>query len=107
VHAFVMFVVRYFSASFFLFFFFFFQAEDGIRDRTVTGVQTCALPICRGGAALPFSSRARRAPSALLDTGTCSTPGRCSSSHCRHWPRDWGCEQTRSMRAISLMAPMR
>src|SRR5207248_6398988 len=28
-----------------LFFFFFFQAEDGIRDRTVTGVQTCALPI--------------------------------------------------------------
>src|SRR5205085_7443507 len=32
---------------FILFFFFFFQAEDGIRDLTVTGVQTCALPICR------------------------------------------------------------
>src|SRR5437763_6327213 len=32
------------------FFFFFFQAEDGIRDTSVTGVQTCALPICsRGG----------------------------------------------------------
>src|SRR5688572_30917839 len=31
------------------FFFFFFQAEDGIRDLTVTGVQTCALPICRRG----------------------------------------------------------
>src|SRR3989441_3222136 len=27
------------------FFFFFFQAEDGIRDKLVTGVQTCALPI--------------------------------------------------------------
>src|SRR5215203_137510 len=27
--------------------FFFFQAEDGIRDIGVTGVQTCALPICR------------------------------------------------------------
>src|SRR2546427_6168217 len=26
---------------------FFFQAEDGIRDLTVTGVQTCALPICK------------------------------------------------------------
>ena len=26
---------------------FFFQAEDGIRDSSVTGVQTCALPICR------------------------------------------------------------
>src|SRR5207247_3959931 len=28
------------------FLFFFFQAEDGIRDPLVTGVQTCALPIC-------------------------------------------------------------
>src|SRR5256884_1583648 len=27
-------------------YFFFFQAEDGIRDVAVTGVQTCALPIC-------------------------------------------------------------
>src|SRR2546430_2972071 len=34
---------------------FFFQAEDGIRDLTVTGVQTCALPICwqRIGKAMP------------------------------------------------------
>src|SRR5207249_6613574 len=34
-----------------LYFFFFFQAEDGIRHRNVTGVQTCALPIypsCQG-----------------------------------------------------------
>src|SRR5256885_12027644 len=30
---------------------FFFQAEDGIRDYKVTGVQTCALPICRHEAA--------------------------------------------------------
>src|SRR3989442_15591122 len=30
-------------------FFFFFQAEDGIRDADVTGVQTCALPISRRG----------------------------------------------------------
>src|SRR5438309_9161946 len=30
-------------------FFFFFQAEDGIRDGTVTGVQTCALPILASG----------------------------------------------------------
>src|SRR5688572_31149120 len=35
---------------FFFLFFFFFQAEDGIRDLTVTGVQTCALPICRSDA---------------------------------------------------------
>src|SRR5260370_15043098 len=31
-------------------FFFFFQAEDGIRDSSVTGVQTCALPISPFGA---------------------------------------------------------
>src|SRR5437763_3408327 len=31
--------------------FFFFQAEDGIRDTSVTGVQTCALPISRKGSA--------------------------------------------------------
>src|SRR5205823_8835128 len=33
-------------------FFFFFQAEDGIRDKLVTGVQTCALPIFGGSEAL-------------------------------------------------------
>src|SRR5437016_9011638 len=37
--------VLYFFFSCFFFFFFFFQAEDGIRDWSVTGVQTCALPI--------------------------------------------------------------
>src|SRR5438105_10214928 len=31
----------------FFYFFFFFQAEDGIRDPLVTGVQTCALPISK------------------------------------------------------------
>src|SRR2546430_5996311 len=36
-----------------IFLFFFFQAEDGIRDLTVTGVQTCALPIYRRGARRP------------------------------------------------------
>src|SRR5712691_7724825 len=39
-----------------LFFFFFFQAEDGIRYLTVTGVQTCALPIS-----------GRRSPRAAID----------------------------------------
>src|SRR2546428_1873037 len=35
----------FFIAFIFYIFFFFFQAEDGIRDLIVTGVQTCALPI--------------------------------------------------------------
>src|SRR5229473_7164492 len=40
--------------------FFFFQAEDGIRDKLVTGVQTCALPIC-GGALAPFAALGAKA----------------------------------------------
>src|SRR5256885_3009752 len=45
--------------------FFFFQAEDGIRDYKVTGVQTCALPIClavsvASGAATQSISNGRR-----------------------------------------------
>src|SRR5258708_29541190 len=44
--------VRAAVVSCILFFFFFFQAEDGIRDDLVTGVQTCALPIYRLKAAI-------------------------------------------------------
>src|SRR5256885_8441244 len=43
-----------------IFYFFFFQAEDGIRDYKVTGVQTCALPILpRDAAAGDTQSNAR------------------------------------------------
>src|SRR5207237_5206479 len=46
--------------------FFFFQAEDGIRDSSVTGVQTCALPICtacrRAHMPYRFSTQTRRCP---------------------------------------------
>src|SRR5206468_8613591 len=35
----------FYTTLFLIYFFFFFQAEDGIRDLIVTGVQTCALPI--------------------------------------------------------------
>src|SRR2546421_9448500 len=40
-----------------LLFFFFFQAEDGIRDLIVTGVQTCALPISRPDTRFVFGLR--------------------------------------------------
>src|SRR5687768_17705126 len=47
------------------FFFFFFQAEDGIRDVAVTGVQTCALPISPNtGAKAAFRIALQRLPSA-------------------------------------------
>src|SRR5436190_5813238 len=46
----------FFDKVFKWFFFFFFQAEDGIRDHCVAGVQTCALPISPGTAQDAFSS---------------------------------------------------
>src|SRR2546425_10429114 len=42
--------------------FFFFQAEDGIRDKLVTGVQTCALPIWRRRTVFPLDAAAPRGP---------------------------------------------
>src|SRR2546427_94310 len=44
--------LRHLRRVFVVLFFFFFQAEDGIRDLTVTGVQTCALPLPIGGISL-------------------------------------------------------
>src|SRR5260221_10806480 len=54
----------------YFFYFFFFQAEDGIRDHCVTGVQTCALPIsserlrktCAPAADLPQTLRRQGKP---------------------------------------------
>src|SRR5207248_5124924 len=45
--------------------FFFFQAEDGIRDRTVTGVQTCALPISPVAAPAIFAADHPANPKAI------------------------------------------
>src|SRR5438445_2158767 len=62
-----------------VFFFFFFQAEDGIRDIGVTGVQTCALPIS-AAAGWPACSRARSRSKAWT-RGCRSTPcNRCAKT---------------------------
>src|SRR5256886_4214136 len=45
-----------------VFLFFFFQAEDGIRDLTVTGVQTCALPIYRAAGFRSLAPHRRSSP---------------------------------------------
>src|SRR2546427_5053665 len=68
--------------------FFFFQAEDGIRDLTVTGVQTCALPISgrRLGRAV---ERDRAEPHA-------SRRGRVPSGQVRRNPLHQGLERLRS-----------
>src|SRR2546430_17483146 len=54
---------------------FFFQAEDGIRDLTVTGVQTCALPICQGNDRSSAHSN-RRGTWGLSGGSTRRAPGR-------------------------------
>src|SRR5256884_1605858 len=57
--------------------FFFFQAEDGIRDVAVTGVQTCALPISPSDAAGTAPGRPRDA----------APPPAVAPPNCRPWRR--------------------
>src|SRR5688572_31156412 len=65
--------------------FFFFQAEDGIRDLTVTGVQTCALPISTASSAWSavdvaccFSPTTfGLAHASLISCGLCSAKAAC------------------------------
>src|SRR5215813_15107120 len=54
--------------------FFFFQAEDGIRDADVTGVQTCALPILNEyhNRLQPFEQEYEVAPGVLVKIGRAS-----------------------------------
>src|SRR5256885_6895372 len=58
------------------FMFFFFQAEDGIRDYKVTGVQTCALPISSGF----FRSWATVLRISLLNALACRSRAHCAES---------------------------
>src|SRR5256885_13877068 len=77
-----------------LVFFFFFQAEDGIRDYKVTGVQTCALPICHGharsGPRAPGAVPRDRAPGGgagvRIVRFTASPPGRGGRPRPRRTP---------------------
>src|SRR6266542_4971613 len=76
---------------------FFFQAEDGIRDATVTGVQTCALPIspcARDDCAIPRSMGAHRREAA----GTAGVAGNAQRRVARD-PAD--AARTRAARAGS------
>src|SRR2546425_5460181 len=79
-------------------FFFFFQAEDGIRDKLVTGVQTCALPIS-GGKSSGVAQDGRRCgkDSRGKDPAELSFAGRWPHQERRHHRGD--CEDTRTVRA--------
>src|SRR2546423_5668759 len=63
------------------FLFFFFQAEDGIRDKLVTGVQTCALPILAGEHSTPPNAhRPVGGPGADNHGATCASTRAAISS---------------------------
>src|ERR1017187_10844782 len=79
------------------FVFFFFQAEDGIRDTSVTGVQTCALPILSplhaGCAAVPLRDQSRLgdprrsgAETQLRSAGRVESISHLQRLRHRHWP---------------------
>src|SRR5205085_6733550 len=71
---------------------FFFQAEDGIRDLTVTGVQTCALPISTWSCPGPrrSSPRARSGPGRACRA---ASPRRTSAARGRPSGRPPGCRR--------------
>src|SRR2546427_266519 len=69
-------------------FFFFFQAEDGIRDLTVTGVQTCALPISHH----------------LLQLGS---GGGVAWDRCRRWLLSEGQHRSKGEKACDQQSPKR
>src|SRR5256885_12367724 len=58
---------------------FFFQAEDGIRDYKVTGVQTCALPISILRTRRELLLRTGRASRTAMSTWSCSRLTKCVS----------------------------
>src|SRR5438034_5468153 len=64
VHSFYL--LCFFSCHSNILFFFFFQAEDGIRDHCVTGVQTCALPISPTGAPSSLNATAPASASSII-----------------------------------------
>src|SRR2546430_12511209 len=65
--------------------YFFFQAEDGIRDLTVTGVQTCALPICRAAPARRCANGAGRRSPAYPRAARCTAGPRARAAARGAW----------------------
>src|SRR5690606_40146769 len=74
--------------------FFFFQAEDGIRDFHVTGVQTCALPISASSTSATTASRSRSTPHGSRSRwprAACSRSRQIGRASCREKCRSrWG-----------------
>src|SRR5690554_6973843 len=85
---------------------FFFQAEDGIRDADVTGVQTCALPISCGSVFVteidhsPRFQLSRASPRGLLGVSECSIAGKAEESSDVSLP---ACSRAGSLATLSCL----
>src|SRR2546429_5806382 len=75
---------------------FFFQAEDGIRDVAVTGVQTCALPICRSNRC----SAAHDPSATLVSLRQTDSPNHPARSDGKGRATSDSCSSRRSTRAV-------
>src|SRR6267378_5503809 len=111
-----MLILFFLNAVYYLFFFFFFQAEDGIRDLYVTGVQTCALPIWPdparrrahrarrtrhyGGADVPLGADGDR----LLGPGAIGVPQAQRGGQRPGYPRDLAAGGRGASRALGAAA---
>src|SRR5260370_22022421 len=93
---------------------FFFQAEDGIRDSSVTGVQTCALPISklvpglyRGAQAKGTACKSRRQPPTVRQHGSRArdTPGPSCLAYDHHGSDELVCGRALLAQTIELAAP--
>src|SRR5690606_41079557 len=80
--------------------FFFFQAEDGIRDFHVTGVQTCALPISAVGVAPSSTAWTSATPTAAPTSCAVRAPIPCAS----WWNTQIGRASCRERVKISVVA---
>src|SRR5205807_6884802 len=85
--------------------FFFFQAEDGIRDYKVTGVQTCALPISPGRRRRARRSAPVRGPAAAPLRAASAAPRRANRSEERRVGKEcrarW-CGQQENKKLVTL-----
>src|SRR5205823_10166363 len=97
--------------------FFFFQAEDGIRDKLVTEVQTCALPISADRPGRPSATRppSRCRGAAGSATGCSSSEAGRSPGRGRHWRSEerrvgkecrsrWGGEQAKKRNKCEIVS---
>src|SRR5256885_7836181 len=82
------------------YFFFFFQAEDGIRDYKVTGVQTCALPISTAPSACSSSTPTPRRPAGRWAAKRSCT---AAATQTRRTPSSWGDRKSTRLNSSHLV----